>query len=424
MASIQKSGKNSWRLQVDLGYDVNGKRLYKRKTVSVEDADRMKKLELKRFLDSELSKFKIEVEVGEYISPDKMKFDQFAKEWESKFVMKQLEQTSQENYVSIMNNRLIPHFGHMRVDQIQTFHIMNFIESLDQPGARIDGSDKPLSSSSKVYIYRVLRSVFMRAMDWKVIKTSPMVGVAKPKEVKVECEAYDEKETMFIFEALQNERPDFRMIATLALTTGLRRGELLALEWHHVDLEAGTVEVKQSLPRFKDGAPLIKVPKNKSSFRKVALPASVITEFKDFYEYKKANKEDVNDRWLGGNRSFVFCSPFGNAFSHNWPTKQWRSFHAKLEGAIKYIRFHDLRHTSATLLINQGVHAKVISERLGHSNIGTTMNVYGHVLRAADHAAANKLDFLFDSRKNKVNKGQDQGTDEVPKGTVEVPNRS
>ncbi|CAH1205308.1 Tyrosine recombinase XerC [Paenibacillus allorhizoplanae] len=423
MASIQKSGRNSWRLQVNLGYDVNGKRLYKRKTVCVENAEKMKKLELKRFLDSELSKFKIEVEVGEYISPDKMKFDQFAKEWESKFVMKQLEQTSQENYISIMNNRLIPHFGHMRVDQIQTFHVMNFIESLDKPGARIDGSLKPLSSSSKVYIYRVLRSVFMRAIDWKVIKVSPMVGTVKPKEIKVECEAYDEQETMFIFEALQNERPDFRMIATLALTSGLRRGELLALEWHHIDLEAGTVEVKQSLPRFKNGVPLIKVPKNNSSFRKVALPESVISEFKEYYDYKKAAKDAINDKWQGGVRSFVFCSTFGNAYSQNWPTKQWHYFHAKLNGAIKYIRFHDLRHTSATLLINQGVHAKVISERLGHSNIGTTMNVYGHVLRTADHAAANKLDFLFDSRKNKVNKGQDQGTIEVPKGTIEVPNR-
>jgi integrase len=404
MASIQKRGTDSWRLTIELGYDNFGKRIQKKKTIQIEDSEKMKKGELKKMLDSELAKFKIEVEVGEYISPDKMRFDQFTNEWKLKFVEKQLEQTSQENYISIATNRLIPYFGHMRMDQIQTFHIMNFMESLDRPEARLDGKTKPLSSSSKIYIYRVLRSILMRAMDWKVIKVNPMVGVAKPKEVnKVEHEVYDEHEVMQVFEALQTERPDFRMMVTLALTTGLRRGELLGLEWKSMDLDNGTVEVRQAIPRFKNGAPLIKLPKNKSSIRKVSLPKSVIEDLKEFQSLKKRDRWNVHDLWEAGERSFVFCHINGQAYSHNWPTKQWQRFYSKLTG-IKYIRFHDLRHTSATLLINQGVHAKIISERLGHSDIGITMNVYGHALRAADHAAASKLDFLFEGKEQKNKK--------------------
>lgn len=398
MASIQKSGKNSWRLQIDLGYDVNGKRLYKRKTISVENAEAMKKLELKRFLDNELSKFKIEVEVGEYISPDKMRFDQFVIEWQKKFVEKQLEQSSQRNYNSIVKNRLKPYFGHKRMDQIQTFHIMSFIDTLDAPDARLDGRKKLISSAAKVYTFRVLRSIFAKALEWKIIKTNPMIGATKPKEKSIECEVYDEKEIKFILSALRNEHPDFRMMATLALVTGLRRGELVALEWQCVDLKVGTIEVKQSLVGYQDGQPILKSPKTKNSLRKVAIPHFIIKELEEFQALKRKEKMKVIDKWQGDGHNFVFCTIFGKAFSGGWATQRWYRLHQKLKGQIKYIRFHDMRHTSATLLINQGVHAKVISERLGHSNIGTTMNVYGHVLRSADHAAASKFDFLFETK--------------------------
>ncbi|MEV2908615.1 site-specific integrase [Paenibacillus larvae] len=189
------------------------------------------------------------------------------------------------------------------------------------------------------------------------------------------------------------------MMITLALTTGMRRGELLGLEWKHVDWDNGILDVQQSVTDSSKGKVMVKDPKTKNSKRKVALPTSVLNEFKDYYTYRMREKENLGDAWVGcvdidgKKRDFVFSRPDGMAYHYERSYTWFRQFIQK--HGLRYIRFHDLRHTSATLLINQGVHAKVISERLGHGNITTTMNIYGHVLQTADRAAADKFENIL-----------------------------
>lgn len=108
---------------------------------------------------------------------------------------------------------------------------------------------------------------------------------------------------------------------------------------------------------------------------------------------KMKERDKIGDRWQGGDYFFMFCHPDGKAFHQERPYLWFRAFLKK--NKLRYIRFHDLRHTSATLLINQGVHAKIISERFGHGNINTTMNVYGHALRSADQSAADKFEKIL-----------------------------
>lgn len=115
----------------------------------------------------------------------------------------------------------------------------------------------------------------------------------------------------------------------------------------------------------------------------------------------KKEKLKLIDKWQGGDHTFLFCNAFGIPYYPKTLGDQWRAFH-KRNPHLRYIRLHDLRHTSATLLINQGVHAKIISSRLGHSNIGTTMNFYGHVIHSADQAAASKFDSLFSPKKHQA----------------------
>lgn len=173
------------------------------------------------------------------------------------------------------------------------------------------------------------------------------------------------------------------MIITLALTTGLRRGD------------------EQTLALALKGRIIIKEPKTKNSIRKVALPASVLDELRKYYAHRVKERDKLGDTWNGQDRegrewNFVFCHADGTPFHHERPYLWFRQFIKK--NNFRYIRFHDLRHTSATLLINQGVHSKIISERLGHSSISTTMNIYGHALRSADQAAADKLETLFSNK--------------------------
>ncbi|WP_240489212.1 site-specific integrase [Cohnella thermotolerans] len=138
---------------------------------------------------------------------------------------------------------------------------------------------------------------------------------------------------------------------------------------------------------------MIKAPKTKSSIRRISIPSSLIPDLIKLREKMIAERALLGDQWLGGDHSFVFSATNGKAVYYSYASQWWRNF--TVRDGIRYIRFHDLRHTSATLLINQGVHAKVISSRLGHANITTTMNIYGHVLQSADKSAADKMNSLF-----------------------------
>ncbi|WP_338121934.1 site-specific integrase [Paenibacillus elgii] len=218
----------------------------------------------------------------------------------------------------------------------------------------------------------------------------------KPKVISKEIIPYDEAEVEQMLRALQSEPYHWRIMITLALTSGLRRSELLGLEWKHLDFNNGVLDVSQTMIHALKGEIIVKQPKTKKSIRKVALPSSMLKELKEYYDYRMQERNDIGDAWRGGNWLFMFSHPDGQPFHHERPYLWFRQFVKK--NGFRYIRFHDLRHTSATILINQGVHAKIISERLGHGSITTTMNIYGHALRTADQAAADKFESFFTSK--------------------------
>jgi integrase len=266
MATIENRGKGSYRLTVELGYGPDGKRIRRRKMVYAKDFG---KEDLgKRELQKELEKFSAEVQTGQYIDLEKMPFEAFVREWQKRFVEKQLEEKTQQNYSNIVEKRIIPHFGSMGMEKIKSLHVMDFIDKLGNDG---------LASNSIVKYYRVLKSIFHWAKEWKIIKDNPMDGVPKPKEIDYDADIYSEEEVVQLFEALQHEKQMFQILITLAVTTGLRRGELLGLEWKHIHIdkaiEKSFIEVKQSIPMYKDGQPVIKEPKTKNSIRKVSAPS-------------------------------------------------------------------------------------------------------------------------------------------------------
>ncbi|MGE5703305.1 MAG: site-specific integrase [Clostridia bacterium] len=389
MASIQKRG-NSWLITVDVGRDSKGKRIRKTKTVHAAN---------KREAEKEAAKFQIEVDADEYIAPEKMSFSAFAEEWKSKYGDKHLSPKTLETYMFNLKNHILPEFGHLRIDQLKPFHILSLLEKLEQDGARKDGKQGGLSSASIRFVHRVLNDILARAVDWKIIKNNPVTSTKRPKVQNKEAVVYDAKEAAEVFAALENEPIMWRLMITLALTTALRRGELLGLEWKHMDLEGGIIEVKQSMS-YVDGEHILKEPKTKNAQRKVSLPPSIIADLKAYKIQKSKQRLELGDLWEGGGHFFVFSADNGNPLYPTSPGKWFRRFQKRHN--LKQIRFHDLRPTSATLLINQGVHAKTISSRLGHADIRTTMNIYGHALQAADQEAAKHFDsFIQPKMKSK-----------------------
>ncbi|MNX80763.1 putative prophage phiRv2 integrase [compost metagenome] len=404
MPSIQKRGERSWRLIAELGYDANGKRIQEKKTIKVDDPALLRAPKrLQNYLDAELIKFQLEVEAGKYIKPEKMTFESFVEKWLAKFVEAELQETTKDNYRHQTNSRILPYFRHMHMEQIKTLHITDFLDSLRKPGGRFDGSSKPLGSATIVYNYRVLRSIFSKAVEWKVIKENPMSGVKKPKEDDVkEMEVYDEKEIADLFRALETEPLHISVFIMLAITTGMRRGEMAGLEWKHIDLKEGTLSIEQTIPKLKNGMPVIKGPKNKKSVRKIALSASLVEELRAYYTEWRKNRLKHADKWRGGTQEFLFCRTDGTPSDPQRMTKRWIAFHRKHE--LKPIRLHDLRHTSVSWMIFKKVHSQVIARRVGHSNL-KMMEIYGHIFESVDKAAAGVFDDMATVIKKKAQLG-------------------
>lgn len=394
MASIEKRGENSWRLVVEIGYDASGKRIKRTKSIKVDDQALLKTTKrLRDFLNEELVKFKIEVEAGEYISPEKMTFAAFVQEWESKYAQKHLAEKTLYTYRSNLKTRILPAFGHLRIDQIKPLHIVSFLESLSKDGARLGFRKGNLSSGTIEINHRVLKNIFTRTVEWKLLKQNPVANVKKPAVKHKKIIPYNEEEVQILIAAMENEPIHWRMIVILAITTGLRRGELLGLEWKHINWDSGNINVVQSVSLSPAGIAHVKEPKTKHSNRKVSLPSAVVNILKEYYLYKVDEREKIGDRWQGGPYNFIFCHPDGKAFHQERPYLWFRSLLQK--NNLRYITFHTMRHTSATILISQGVHAKIIAERLGHGNIQVTMNTYGYAMQSADQSAADKFNSII-----------------------------
>lgn len=332
--------------------------------------------------------------------------------WIKHFVEAELEETTQTNYLHHTNQRILDKFGdRMLEDDITPYEIIEFIQELKE----LKNPEKNVGDATKVYVYRVLQSIFSKSCEWYGIKYNPMDDVPKPKDPKTKLlDVYDEKESNIVFKALEQIAMPFKnglievfkILITLAFTMGMRRAELLGLDWDHIDLDKMQLTIYYTIPTFKDGKPVIKRPKTKSSERIISIPFSVVVSLRAYKVLWDKMRADNADIWVDESYNFLICHPNGMPIYPKSLTDKWKAFVKKAK--IRYIRFHDIRHTSVTILINRGIHAKIISERIGHSKISTTMDVYGHVIRSADVAAAAVYDDVF---------GSTAGTAELEGGT-------
>lgn len=404
--SIEKRGTYSWRLRVDLGFHPDGTRNRPSEPIEITDPSLMKMSEkckgykdvsrkLKDYLDDQLAIFKQKVLLGEYIHVEKMSFQEFTENhWKPKYASKtdNLSPLTYKTYCKHLTNHIYPVFGNKELSKINTMHVVTFIDDLSKPGARKDGKEDTLSSGSIQYIYRALKNVLSRATEWKIIKENPVEGVKKPKVEQTEFDFYDENEAREVITALYQESRRWRLFILGAMIGGCRRGELIGLEWTDVDFENKTISINKSISLTENSKAIEKAPKSKSSKRTIDMPEWYMSELEIHLrewvlEQKKAV---VAGEWLGENRSYVFHAGYGVPFHHGTPTGWWRKFLKRHN--LKRIRLHDLRHSSATLLIEEGASMKAIQKRLGHAKHQTTADIYAHVTKKVSRDTAEKFD--------------------------------
>jgi integrase len=266
----------------------------------------------------------------------------FTEEWKVKYAKKHLAPKTYVTYISYLNKRILPTLGHMRIDQINSLQLLNFLEELQIDGSRSDGKPGGLSSGTIQYYHRILRNIFKRAVEWQVIKTSPAEHVKKPKVETKKSNVYTDEQVRELMEHLRNEDMKWKMIVTLAITTGMRRGEIMALEWEHIDLEKGKLFVQQTLTYTKEDGHVFKAPKTKNSIRTISLSPSVVEQLKRYKRTKNREKLRMGDSWEGGERFLLFSTDLGKPMHPSSITSWWIKRLSKYE--LPHITFHQLRH--------------------------------------------------------------------------------
>ncbi|WP_025681152.1 site-specific integrase [Paenibacillus massiliensis] len=400
MPSYEHRGKNSYRLTVETEPGAGKSRGRERKTVRLPEGLSPKKQ--KEWLDTEWYKFKAEVETGNYITPEKMTLSAFYLEWKEKYARGKYAPKTDALNDFLFTSLIEPYLGNIKLSDFTTLRLVNYFNNIADPEFRNSEKKTRLSASTMTGIHRLLKNIFDVAVTWKVIPLSPLEGLKYPKPKKTKAKCYNKQESQKLLELLEREPLVFRVIVTLAVTAGLRRGEIAGLEWRHLDLNKGIITIDQQMVYTKETGNIITPPKSEDGNRKVSIPKFVIGLLKQVR--KQAAKMDIplDGEWKDSNRQFVLRNSTGAPCTPSYITYCWIKFLKETD--LPYVKFHELRHTSASLLINSGVHSKIVSDRLGHSDIKITINTYAHVFEEAEQQSAEVLDNLFNNNQVPVPK--------------------
>lgn len=381
MASFKEVSKGKYRLYVELGYDAEGKRRRKTKTVEATGPRQARKL---------LQEFEMEVLDSQHLEDENPTFASFVDRWKSNYAEVELSASTLEKYNDVLKY-IQPYFKGKRMKDITTFHIVQYFTK--------ERKEKRGSLEKK---YNLLQSIFKYAAKWRIIddKTNPMVGVDRPKIKKKKVDFYDKEEITILLELIKELLPYQQLIIQLAVTAGLRRGEILALADDVLDFPNNKIHIKRSLQFTKNKGLLLKETKTEDE-RTVTIPESLMKKLHSFYVRKLNLKMEMANTWKGfedadeKNVMLLFSDEYGIPLRPDTVTQFWNRFMLRHKDKIKRIRFHDLRHSSASLILSEGVNMKVVQKRLGHKNIKTTMNIYSHVTEKDDEKASDVFEELL-----------------------------
>jgi integrase len=383
---IRQRTPGSWELRYSLGRDpATGKRRVA--TTTVEGKCRDAEKELRRLLRT--------LDTGEHVDPTRLSVGQWLEQW-LETVKTEVAPKTHERYGEIARNFLIPALGNYALTKLVPPHIQKAYNGW-ATGGRIDGKTGGLAPQTRRHIHRILRTALARAVEQQVIARNPADVFRKrlPKVERRDLVTLTADQSAQLLEAIGHSRVYWPVL--LALLTGMRRGEILALRWKNVDLELGILRVVESLEQTKTGI-RFKTPKS-GRHRAVTLPAYAVQELRRLKCEQAESLLALGVRQTGD--TLLCCRSDGEPHQPLSLTYEFARFMGRLKGLLR-VRFHDLRHSHATQLLASGVHPKIASERLGHASVGITLDLYSHVTDTMQSEAAAKLDLEMQAAKSRL----------------------
>ena len=307
---------------------------------------------------------------GVFVDDKKITFGNFLEQWFNDIAKPRLKPSTIISHSSIIRNHIEPTIGDIRLSHLAPAHLQSLYSQKLKEG---------LSTRTVKYIHTIIHQTLDQALKWDLVIRNVSDAVDVPKLVRKPVEPLTQDQVQRLLEVLKEDR--LYSFYVVCLGCGLRRGEALALTWDAVDLDAGTLYVKQIIQHIIGQGLVISEPKSEKSRRVVVMPEFVKQAL---IKHKHNNSE------------FVFCTSRGTPF---YPRNIVRHFKRTLDkaGLPSTIRLHDLRHTFVSFMLSQNVPPKDVQVIAGHASFKTTMDIYGHLMPGAQREAADKMDKLFNA---------------------------
>ena len=373
---LRKRAPGSWTIVLDLGRDANGKR--RQKWVTVRGT--------KREAEAELARLVHESNTGQWVEPSKITVGEYLEKWLA-LVEPKVAPKTHHRYAQIVRGHLVPALGGIPLAKLTPLHVEEHYQQARESGnQRAEGG---LSERTLLHHHRVLKEAMKRAVRLLYLPRNPLDAVDAPKPGRTKPRPLTRAEAVTLLEAVAGTRLEAPV--RFGLATGVRRGEMLALRWSSVDLATGVVRIERSVGRV-GRQHLEKVPKSSAGERRIALGPKAVAALREHKATQAAEQLRLGRAWIDEDRVFP------NVEGSLWPPESFASTFSRAVArcGLKGVRFHDLRHTHATELLRQRINPKVVSERLGHSTVTITLDLYGHVLPGMDEEVAALADSLID----------------------------
>ena len=424
MASIRERN-GSYQITVSTGRDIYGKKLRETATFTPDPGLTPKKRQ--KAVEEFARDFESKVLNGLAMDGRKVTLKEFTDRWLEEYASQKLQPGTVEKYRDELG-KILPVLGHLKLTELKPHNLNAFFVSLTKDGARKDGKPGGYSRGSIAKTSNVLSSVLRTATEWEIIEKNPL------DKVRIQGEAAADKLKFFTpeqaaaflayieqpytvktkghkrtddtgkdytvgdYERTKEIPEQLRVLFNLAIYAGLRKGELLALEWSDIDFQNDTVSITKAVS-VVGGQQITKAPKTKNSRRTVTIPHFLTQRLRALRTDRLKYRLSLGDYWRGGD--WVFIQDNGKQMSYSTPYSAFQDTIARYNtgrpatAQLPAIPFHGLRHTSATLLIASKQDVRTVSSRLGHAQASTTMNIYAHALQETDRKAVNALENML-----------------------------
>ncbi|MGZ3643489.1 MAG: tyrosine-type recombinase/integrase [Ktedonobacteraceae bacterium] len=342
--------------------------------------------------DEALNEMLYEQRQGTLVTERDQTVQQLVEHWIENVKKKAVRLSTYTEYRKLIRNHILPGLGHFKLRHLTMGRVEAFYTRKQEEG---------LSVSYIRLIHAVLHQALSYAVKRNLVARNVCEGVTLPRHTRHEIQPLTPEQAQKLLAVAKGHR--LEAVVTTAVVTGMREGELLALHWSDINFEQGYLQIRRTVRRFTGQGMREGEPKTASSRRRIDLSPYLLEVLKHHRVSQLEARLKAGKAWE--DHDLVFCNRLGKFFETGDLGKM---FHTLLQDAgLPRLRFHDLRHSAATMLLAMGVNVKVVQELLGHSTVTMTLNIYGHVLPGQQQAAIEKMSDLFDQ-------GSERGTDEKP----------